>query len=71
MDLRQIVDGYAVTPQIEPSDVAILAAQGVKTLICNRPDMENPAPLQAAADGEADAEALDLEQGRSHGARSR
>ncbi len=56
MDLRQIVDGYSVTPQIEPSDVATLAAQGVKTLICNRPDMENPPPLQAAAI-QAEAEA--------------
>ena len=56
MDLRQITDGYSVTPQIEPSDVATLAAQGVKTLICNRPDAENPPALQAAAI-QAEAEA--------------
>ena len=49
MDLRQITDGYSVTPQITPEDVAVLAEQGVKTLICNRPDMENPPELQAAA----------------------
>ncbi|WP_224815187.1 TIGR01244 family sulfur transferase [Hasllibacter sp. MH4015] len=49
MDLRQITDTYSVTPQIAPSDVAALAAMGVKTLICNRPDMENPPELQAAA----------------------
>ncbi len=60
MDLRQITEGYSVTPQIEPSDVAILAAQGVKTLICNRPDMENPPPLQAAAI-QAEAEAHDID----------
>lgn len=49
MDLRQITDGYSVTPQIEPGDVAALAAIGVRTLICNRPDSENPPHLQAAA----------------------
>lgn len=56
MDLRQITPTYSVTPQIEPSDVATLAAMGVKTLICNRPDMENPPALQAAA-MQAEAEA--------------
>jgi uncharacterized protein (TIGR01244 family) len=49
MDLRQITSAYSVTPQIAPSDVATLAEMGVKTLICNRPDVENPPPLQAAA----------------------
>lgn len=48
MDLRQITDTYSVTPQIEPADVAALAAMGVKTLICNRPDMENPPSLHAS-----------------------
>lgn len=56
MDLRKITDTYTVTPQIEPSDVATLAEMGVKTLICNRPDNENPVPLQAAAI-QAEAEA--------------
>ncbi|MBL4627900.1 MAG: TIGR01244 family phosphatase [Roseicyclus sp.] len=56
MDLRQITEGYSVTPQIEPADVATLAEMGVKTLICNRPDSENPPPLQAAA-MQAEAEA--------------
>lgn len=49
MDLRQITPTYSVTPQIEPADVASLAAMGVKTLICNRPDMENPPALQSSA----------------------
>lgn len=61
MDLRQITEGYSVTPQIEPADVATLAAQGVKTLICNRPDTENPPPLQAAAiQAEAEAHGIDF-----------
>ncbi|MFW5655252.1 MAG: TIGR01244 family sulfur transferase [Roseicyclus sp.] len=53
MDLRQIADGYAVTPQIEPGDMAELAQAGVTTVICNRPDAENPPALQAAAMQEA------------------
>ncbi|ABD55559.1 TIGR01244 family sulfur transferase [Jannaschia sp. CCS1] len=61
MDLRQITETYSVTPQIEPSDVATLAAMGVKTLICNRPDIENPPALQAAAiQAQADAHGIDF-----------
>ncbi|MBY4892483.1 TIGR01244 family phosphatase [Rhodobacteraceae bacterium N5(2021)] len=61
MDLRQITPTYSVTPQIEPSDIATLAAMGVKTLICNRPDMENPPALQAAVmQAEAEAHGIDF-----------
>jgi len=49
MDLRPITDTYTVAPQLEPSDMAALAASGVTTVICNRPDGEIPSPLQAAA----------------------
>ncbi|MEM7722031.1 MAG: TIGR01244 family sulfur transferase [Pseudomonadota bacterium] len=49
MDLRQITDSYTVAPQLAPEDMAALADQGVTTVICNRPDGENPEPLQAAA----------------------
>ncbi len=59
MDLRQITETYTVAPQLEPGDMATLAAQGVTTVICNRPDGENPAPLQAAA-MQAAAEAAGL-----------
>lgn len=59
MDLRQITDTYSVAPQLEPADMAELAAQGVTTVICNRPDAENPPPLQAAA-MQAAAEAAGL-----------
>lgn len=59
MDLRQITDGYAVAPQLEPQDMAALAKQGVKTVICNRPDMEIPPALQAATMQDA-AEAAGL-----------
>jgi len=59
MDLRPITDSYTVAPQLEPSDMAALAAAGVTTVICNRPDGENPPPLQAAA-MQAAAEAAGL-----------
>ena len=49
MDIRPIADGYSVAPQLEPADMQVLAAEGVTTVICNRPDAENPPPLQAAA----------------------
>jgi uncharacterized protein (TIGR01244 family) len=59
MNLKQIVDGYSVTPQLDPADMARLAAEGVTTVICNRPDAENPPHLQAAA-MQAAAEAAGL-----------
>jgi uncharacterized protein (TIGR01244 family) len=61
MDLRKITEGYSVTPQIEPEDVATLAGMGVRTLICNRPDMENPPHRQAAAiQAAAEAHGIDF-----------
>ncbi len=42
MNLKRINDGFAVTEQISSADVEALAAQGVKSLICNRPDGESP-----------------------------
>lgn len=48
MDIRPITGGYAVSPQIEPADLAALKAAGFATVICNRPDAEIPAELSAA-----------------------
>ena len=59
MDIRPITPDFAVAPQLDPADMAILAEQGVGTVICNRPDMENPPSHQAAAMQEA-AEAAGL-----------
>jgi uncharacterized protein (TIGR01244 family) len=42
MQYRQIADGYAVSPQITPGDVAAIKAAGFKSVICNRPDGEQP-----------------------------
>jgi uncharacterized protein (TIGR01244 family) len=49
MDLRHLDETTAVAPQLEPADMAALAAEGVAVVVCNRPDAEVPPPLQAAA----------------------
>ena len=48
MNISQITDGYAVAPQIFPDDVTVLAEQGFVTIICNRPDGEEPGQPGAA-----------------------
>lgn len=40
MDLRQLTPDLAVSPQIDPEDVAALASAGYRVLINNRPDAE-------------------------------
>ncbi|MDP1931525.1 MAG: TIGR01244 family sulfur transferase [Gammaproteobacteria bacterium] len=40
MNLKTINEGFAVTEQIGVADVEALASQGVRSLICNRPDGE-------------------------------
>ncbi|ODT60040.1 MULTISPECIES: TIGR01244 family sulfur transferase [Paracoccus] len=40
MDLRQITPDLAVSPQIMPEDVPVLAQAGFKVLVNNRPDDE-------------------------------
>ncbi|MEP2784952.1 MAG: TIGR01244 family sulfur transferase [Pseudoruegeria sp.] len=47
MDIRDITPTYSVTPQIEPADLPEIAAAGFTTVICNRPDDENPVELHA------------------------
>ena len=49
MDIRPLSDSYSVTPQILPDDIPAIAAAGFKTVICNRPDRENPDELAAEA----------------------
>lgn len=49
MDIRQITDSYAVSPQIAPEDVPALKAAGFAVVICNRPDAEVPPEFSAAA----------------------
>lgn len=49
MEMRHISDDYAVSPHIDPEDVAKIRAAGFTTLICNRPDHEVIPTHQAAA----------------------
>lgn len=42
MQYRQIADDYAVSPQISAGEVAEIKAAGFKSVICNRPDNEDP-----------------------------
>ena len=59
MDIRQITPDYAVSPQIEPTDLQAIAAAGFRVVICNRPDAEVPQELSAEVMGIA-AEAAGL-----------
>jgi uncharacterized protein (TIGR01244 family) len=42
MDIRQINEDYSVSGQISPDEVAAIKAAGFKSVICNRPDNEQP-----------------------------
>lgn len=42
MQYRQIAEDYAVSPQISVEDVALIKEAGFKSVICNRPDGEDP-----------------------------
>ncbi|NSX55258.1 TIGR01244 family sulfur transferase [Parasulfitobacter algicola] len=46
MDIRTLTDTYSVTPQISPDDMTTIAQAGFKSVICNRPDAENPPAYQ-------------------------
>jgi uncharacterized protein (TIGR01244 family) len=42
MEYRQISEDYSVSGQIQPADVAAIKEAGFKSIICNRPDDEQP-----------------------------
>ncbi|MEZ2333808.1 TIGR01244 family sulfur transferase [Mesorhizobium sp. RCC_202] len=42
MEYRQISDDYSVSGQIQPQDIAAIKDAGFKSVICNRPDDEQP-----------------------------
>lgn len=42
MDVRQITESYSVSPQVTEDQVAAIKAAGFRTVICNRPDGEQP-----------------------------
>jgi len=53
MQMNQITPDYTVSPQIALEDIPQIADAGFKTVLCNRPDAENPANLHIAAIREA------------------
>lgn len=59
MDIRALTPGYAVSPQIEPTDLPAIKAAGYTVVIDNRPDHEIPDELQTDT-MRAEAEALGL-----------
>lgn len=42
MDLRRITDEFTVSPQIDPADMQEIAKAGFRSVMCNRPDGEEP-----------------------------
>lgn len=60
MNIKEIAPDYSVSPQIQPGDVAELKAAGFKSVICNRPDNEDPGQ-PSVAEIRAAAEAAGLE----------
>lgn len=42
MEYRQITEDYSVSGQILPEEVAAIKSAGFKSVICNRPDNEQP-----------------------------
>ncbi len=49
MQINYLSPDYSVAPQIAVADVGIIAEAGFKSVICNRPDQENPETHQIAA----------------------
>ena len=49
MHINRLSPDYSVAPQIVIEDVATIVTAGFKSVICNRPDQENPVPCQIDA----------------------
>ena len=51
MQPKELTPNYHVSGQISPDDLPAIATAGIKTVICNRPDAENPQELCSEAVG--------------------
>ena len=60
MKATVVEQDFAVAPQVTAADIADLAKEGLKTLINNRPDGEEPGQL-SSAEARAQAEKLGLQ----------
>lgn len=59
MTITEITPGYSVSPQIAVSDVETIAERGFNSIMCNRPDGEEPGQTDVA-EIRAEAERLGL-----------
>ena len=61
MRFAKLSDDYSVATQIDPSDVSFFAEQGYTTIVCNRPDGEDPGqPLSADIEAECARHDIDF-----------
>ncbi|MGD1868968.1 MAG: TIGR01244 family sulfur transferase [Neomegalonema sp.] len=60
MDIRRITEDVSVSPQILPEHLPDIATSGFKSVICNRPDEEDPGQPRFADVAEA-AKAVGVE----------
>ncbi|MEO1121354.1 MAG: TIGR01244 family sulfur transferase [Pseudomonadota bacterium] len=60
MDIRRITEDVSVSPQILPEHLPDIATSGFKSVICNRPDEEDPGQPRFADVAEA-AKAVGIE----------
>jgi len=60
MEPRQITEEFSVSPQITPEDIPAITAAGFRSIMCNRPDGEEPGQPHEAEVAEA-ARAAGLE----------
>jgi len=59
MEYRQISEDYSVSGQIEPQDINTIKEAGFNSIICNRPDGEQPGqPTHEAIKAAAEAAGL-------------
>ena len=58
---HKVTDELTVSPQIDPGDIDAIAAAGFRSIICNRPDGEEPGqPDFETIEAEAKAKGLDI-----------
>ena len=61
MRFARLSDNYSVATQIDPADVGFFAEQGYVTIVCNRPDGEDPGqPLSADIAAECSRHGIDI-----------
>ena len=42
MKMHKLAEELSVAPQLDPAEIPFLAANGIRAIICNRPDGEAP-----------------------------